>query len=153
MLRLPVLGLFCLAIVGFAIACGDDATETVDDTTPRPEATVAGATDTPSLTPSLTPSPSPDSTTEPTAEPTPKPTPEPTPQPTPVPTPPPTAAPTEPPQANCHPSYQGACLNPNASDYDCLGGSGNGPYYTGPVIVVGPDVFKLDSDHDGRGCE
>jgi hypothetical protein len=36
----------------------------------------------------------------------------------------------------CHPSYQGACLDPNASDYDCAGGSGNGPLYTGPVTVV-----------------
>jgi hypothetical protein len=53
----------------------------------------------------------------------------------------------------CHPSYKGACLLPNASDYDCLGGGGNGPYYTGRVIVVGPDVFGLDRDHDGVGCE
>ncbi len=53
----------------------------------------------------------------------------------------------------CHPSYQGACLNPNASDYDCAGGSGNGPFYTGTVTVVGPDVFGLDRDNDGIGCE
>jgi len=53
----------------------------------------------------------------------------------------------------CHPSYKGACLNPNASDYDCIGGSGNGPYYTGKVRVVGPDVFRLDADGDGWGCE
>jgi hypothetical protein len=53
----------------------------------------------------------------------------------------------------CHPSYTGACLDPNASDYDCIGGSGNGPKYTGRVRVVGPDVFRLDADHDGWGCE
>jgi hypothetical protein len=53
----------------------------------------------------------------------------------------------------CHPSYKGACLDPNASDYDCIGGSGNGPKYTGIVRVVGPDVFRLDADHDGWGCE
>jgi hypothetical protein len=53
----------------------------------------------------------------------------------------------------CHPSYGGACLDPNTSDYDCLGGSGNGPKYTGRVRVVGPDVFRLDADHDGWGCE
>lgn len=53
----------------------------------------------------------------------------------------------------CHPSYKGACLKPNASDYDCRGGSGDGPYYTGVVRVVGPDVFRLDTDHDGWGCE
>jgi hypothetical protein len=53
----------------------------------------------------------------------------------------------------CHPSYTGACLDPNASDYDCSGGSGNGPLYTGRVTVVGPDVFDLDRDHDGIGCD
>jgi endonuclease YncB( thermonuclease family) len=58
------------------------------------------------------------------------------------------------PQAgNCHASYRGACLDPNASDYDCAGGSGNGPSYTGRVEVVGPDVFGLDRDGDGVGCE
>jgi hypothetical protein len=55
--------------------------------------------------------------------------------------------------ANCHPSYKGACLDPNASDYDCAGGSGNGPKYTGPVQVVGPDDFDLDRDGDGYACE
>lgn len=55
--------------------------------------------------------------------------------------------------SNCHPSYQGACLDPNASDYDCAGGSGNGPEYTGYVRVVGYDEFGLDADGDGDGCE
>jgi beta-lactam-binding protein with PASTA domain len=63
------------------------------------------------------------------------------------------AAAPPPPAKNCHPSYEGACLLPNASDYDCTGGSGNGPYYTGFVYVVGPDVFGLDADNDGLGCE
>ena len=54
---------------------------------------------------------------------------------------------------NCHPSYRGACLDPNASDYDCAGGGGNGPLYTGRVEVVGPDVFRLDRDGDGLACE
>jgi hypothetical protein len=52
-----------------------------------------------------------------------------------------------------HPSYQGACLDPNASDYDCEGGSGDGPEYTGPVQVVGPDDYDLDRDGDGVACE
>lgn len=52
----------------------------------------------------------------------------------------------------CHPSYSG-CLKSSASDYDCAGGSGNGPYYTGRVQVIGPDVFDLDRDNDGWGCE
>lgn len=52
----------------------------------------------------------------------------------------------------CHPGYSG-CLNPDASDYDCAGGSGNGPYYTGQVQVYGSDPFDLDRDGDGIGCE
>ena len=55
-------------------------------------------------------------------------------------------------KSNCHPSYS-RCLNPDASDYDCAGGSGNGPYSTGKVQVIGPDVFGLDRDSDGWGCE
>jgi hypothetical protein len=31
----------------------------------------------------------------------------------------------------CHSSYEGACLDPNAEDYDCEGGSGDGPFYIG----------------------
>jgi endonuclease YncB( thermonuclease family) len=56
-------------------------------------------------------------------------------------------------QPRCHPSYIGACLDPNASDYDCAGGSGDGPFYTGPVRVIGPDPFGLDRDGDGSACE
>lgn len=53
----------------------------------------------------------------------------------------------------CHPNYSGACV-PIASDVDCAGGSGNGPAYVrGPVRVIGPDVYRLDRDHDGIGCE
>ena len=56
---------------------------------------------------------------------------------------------------NCHPSYEGTCLAVDQGDYDCAGGSGNGPNYVqGPVYVVGPDVFDLDgNDNDGVGCE
>jgi PASTA domain len=58
------------------------------------------------------------------------------------------------PASNCHPAYPGACLDPTASDYDCAGGSGNGPNYVqGPVQVRAPDPFGLDSDADGLGCE
>jgi len=53
----------------------------------------------------------------------------------------------------CHPSYEGACVPVDVSDVDCAGGSGNGPYYVGRVRVVGPDVYGLDRDHDGIGCE
>lgn len=59
-----------------------------------------------------------------------------------------------PPAAGCHPSYAGACVPNTGQDVDCLGGKGNGPLYVkGPVRVVGPDVFGLDADHDGIGCE
>jgi hypothetical protein len=57
-----------------------------------------------------------------------------------------------PPQQNCDPNYSG-CLDPNASDYDCIGGSGDGPRYTGPVRVLGDDHYDLDRDGDGVGCE
>jgi PASTA domain len=73
------------------------------------------------------------------------------------PPPPPTAPPAPPPTApprNCHPSYQGECLKVGIGDYDCAGGSGNGPNYVqGTVRVVGPDEFDLDRDGDGWGCE
>jgi hypothetical protein len=65
----------------------------------------------------------------------------------------PEPATTEEPVSNCHPSYEGACLDPNASDYDCEGGEGNGPLYTGTVTVVGYDEYGLDADGDGFGCE
>ncbi len=54
----------------------------------------------------------------------------------------------------CHPSYVGACVPAGVSDVDCSSGNGNGPYYvTGPVRVVGRDVYGLDRDRDGIGCE
>jgi hypothetical protein len=55
--------------------------------------------------------------------------------------------------SECDPSYSGACLDPYASDYDCEGGSGDGPSYTGAVAVVGDDHYELDADNDGYGCE
>ncbi|TDU90161.1 surface rod structure-forming protein G [Kribbella voronezhensis] len=52
----------------------------------------------------------------------------------------------------CDPNYSG-CV-PIASDVDCAGGSGNGPEYVqGPVTVIGSDIYGLDADHDGIGCE
>lgn len=53
----------------------------------------------------------------------------------------------------CDPNYTGACLRPDVADYDCAGGSGDGPYYTGPVTVVGDDRYALDRDGDGVACE
>jgi hypothetical protein len=58
------------------------------------------------------------------------------------------------PSSTCDPSYKGACLKPNVTDYDCAGGSGDGPYYVkGPITVVGDDHYGLDRDGDGIACE
>ncbi|MFY1672482.1 G5 domain-containing protein [Plantactinospora sp. WMMB334] len=52
----------------------------------------------------------------------------------------------------CDPNYSG-CV-PIASDVDCAGGGGNGPaYVSGPVKVIGSDIYDLDRDGDGYGCE
>ena len=54
---------------------------------------------------------------------------------------------------SCDPNYSGGCV-PIDSDVDCAGGSGNGPSYVqGPVRVTGSDIYGLDRDGDGIGCE
>ncbi|MCV7249277.1 hypothetical protein H7J07_13770 [Mycobacterium koreense] len=54
---------------------------------------------------------------------------------------------------DCDPNYEGACV-PIASDVDCAGGNGNGPeYVSGPVYVVGEDIYGLDREGDGIACE
>ncbi|MDF1603725.1 G5 domain-containing protein [Nocardioides sp. YIM 152315] len=56
------------------------------------------------------------------------------------------------PTKRCDPNYSG-CV-PIASDVDCAGGSGNGPAYAqGPVRVIGNDIYDLDADGDGWGCD
>jgi hypothetical protein len=63
-----------------------------------------------------------------------------------------TVVPPPPPPQNCTSGYS-PCLTP-ASDYDCAGGSGNGPAYaSGPIYVTGSDPYDLDSDGDGVACE
>jgi hypothetical protein len=55
----------------------------------------------------------------------------------------------------CTPGYW-PCLPPGPSDYDCYGGSGNGPAYTTPGVayqVTGFDPYDLDRDGNGWGCE
>jgi hypothetical protein len=69
-------------------------------------------------------------------------------------TPPPAPPTTQPPPSNCDPAYPGVCLHDGIGDYDCAGGSGNGPnYVSGPIRVLAPDPFGLDADGDGWGCE
>ena len=56
---------------------------------------------------------------------------------------------------NCTPGYS-PCLPEGPLDYDCSGGSGNGPAYTEPGVVyrvTGSDPYGLDSNGDGYGCE
>ncbi|MEV1155744.1 G5 domain-containing protein [Micromonospora chokoriensis] len=58
----------------------------------------------------------------------------------------------KPQSSNCDPNYSG-CV-PIASDVDCLPGSGDGPgYVRGPVKVIGKDIYRLDNDKDGYGCD
>jgi hypothetical protein len=82
------------------------------------------------------------------------------PPPTTAPPPPPAPPPSPPrlvpvaplPDSGCDPNYTG-CV-PIDSDVDCAGGSGNGPSYVGgPVQVIGSDIYRLDGDGDGIGCE
>jgi hypothetical protein len=55
-------------------------------------------------------------------------------------------------QSACTPGYS-RCLKP-ASDYDCAGGTGDGPRYVqGPIRVTGSDPYGLDADGNGVGCE
>jgi endonuclease YncB( thermonuclease family) len=64
----------------------------------------------------------------------------------------PTPAPTKKPSSgggqNCHPSYS-PCL-PIVDDLDCADVRAMGK---APVVVKGPDDYRLDADHDGIGCE
>lgn len=56
------------------------------------------------------------------------------------------------PRSDCDPNYSG-CV-PIASDVDCAGGSGNGPAYaSGPIRVIGTDIYDLDRDGDGVACD
>ena len=59
---------------------------------------------------------------------------------------------TAPANNQCDPNYT-PCV-PIASDVDCAGGTGNGPaYVSGPVTVIGTDIYGLDRDGNGIGCE
>jgi hypothetical protein len=60
------------------------------------------------------------------------------------------------PVSNCTPGYSPCLVYHDGADYDCAGGSGNGPYYTTAGVVytvTGADPYGLDADGDGQGCE
>ena len=131
------------AVLIIAVACGGGG-DADDGQTPSPAPSPTTEPPAPSMTPTVEPEPTP---TPLPPEPTPTPRPPP-PQPTPTEPPPP------PPQANCDPSYPSVCIPVGSADYDCAGGSGNGPnYIAGPITVLPPDPHGLDSDGDGVGCE
>jgi hypothetical protein len=136
------------AIALLVAACGG--------TNPVNSETTIAPTTTPSLTTPMattteaTPTPTPKAIPKPTPRATPKPAPRTTVR-TPKPAPPTTSAA---PVRNCDPAYPDVCLHDGIGDYDCAGGSGNGPNYVeGPIRVVPPDPFGLDRDADGTGCE
>jgi len=56
----------------------------------------------------------------------------------------------------CTPGYS-PCLPPGAhgfQDYDCAGGEGNGPLWVYTTErITGSDIYELDRDYDGWGCE
>ena len=113
------------------------STSTVPATTAAPT-TAPPTTPAPTAAPTTAPPTSPATTAAPT---------------TPAPTAPPSTQAVVAPANQCDPNYSGACV-PIASDVDCAGGSGNGPaYVAGPVTVIGSDIYGLDADDDGVGCE
>ena len=60
------------------------------------------------------------------------------------------------PPHNCTPGYSPCLVYHGGADYDCAGGSGNGPYYTKPGVVyhvTGSDPYGLDGNNNGLGCE
>ncbi len=57
---------------------------------------------------------------------------------------------------SCTPGYSPCLVYHGGADYDCSGGSGNGPYYTAPGVtytVSGSDPYGLDANGNGLGCE
>lgn len=132
-----------LMIIG-AIANPDVKNTSVTQTEPSPTALTTNPKAKAISTPTASKTPLPTATPTPTPAVAPKPTV--VKKATPVPATPVPAA------SNCDPNYSNACV-PIASDVDCAGGTGNGPaYVTGPVRVIGTDIYDLDRDGNGWGC-
>jgi hypothetical protein len=57
---------------------------------------------------------------------------------------------------SCTKGYSPCLVYHGGRDYDCHGGGGNGPYYTRAGVVyhvTGSDPYRLDSNHNHKGCE
>lgn len=144
--------LLAMLLAPLLVACaGETLAEPVGTVTPTSTVRPASATASPTAVrtapvTALTAAPTVVATARPA---TPAPTPTRTPAPvTPAPPPPP------PPTSNCDPSYPDVCIPRGAADYDCAGGTGNGPnYIRGPIRVLPPDPHDLDRDGNGIGCQ
>ncbi len=130
-----------IAVMAIVVGCSDDTAvlEAPQEPTLAPSPTTA-----PTLAPTPTATETPEQATSPTPAPEPtKPPPEPN-----------ESQAEEPVTQNCDTSYPDVCIPIGAADYDCAGGSGNGPnYIRGPLRVLPPDPHGLDRDGDGIGCE
>ncbi len=155
----PVFGAVVLAAALAFGGCAEAPEPSAEVVGPAPTTELReSTTTTPTTTEATTTTEAPTTTTEAptttTAPPTTTTTPPPPPTTTSPPPPPPTTAVAPQPVAGggCDPNYSG-CV-PIDSDVDCAGGSGNGPsYVAGPVSVIGTDIYGLDRDGDGIGCE
>jgi len=151
-MKLRVLAIVAgLAVVG-AVACDSDEETAPDpgssETTEQPEVTAAPFTVPPTTNPCAVGfgCPPPGQTAPPPTTPNPCPFFSCGPAPR-TPAPPPTTG------GGCNPNYT-PCVPNDPVDVDCAGGSGDGPSYVrGPVRVTGTDVYDLDRDGDGTGCD
>ena len=154
-----VLGICGLGGIGAALSGGGDQdTASVEtpiassvSTSPSPSPTPSPTTEAPTVPPTVPPAAPTLAPAPTTAAPAPPPPTRRAPQVAPTTRRP--AAPAPAPAPACNPAYPDECLRDGIGDYDCEGGSGNGPnYVSGPIRVLPPDPFDLDRDSDGLGC-
>ena len=148
MMKRYALAILSVALLAFTLACSGDS-DSPSESPARLENAIPAKAE-PTWTPAATHTPVPTFTPEPTW----------TPQ-APVVRSTNTPTITPAPTTNCHPNYPGGidaatggCIRSGVGDYDCSGGSGNGPNYVrGTTRVTGGDPFDLDRDNDGTGCD
>jgi hypothetical protein len=149
-------GVVLLGLLGIAAVANIPADTVTTSPSPTPAEASATETDSPEPLPTSSPTPSPTSASPTSVPPPAVPTVVPPKPAAPAPKPPaprPTTPAAKPPPA-CNPAYPDVCLKDGIGDYDCAGGTGDGPnYVTGPLKVRAPDPFDLDRNGDGIGCE